>query len=169
MIVAGLFCIIMTHACALDLSTDVASFNVTSNSMSPAFEAGDTVVAEMHVNPNRLKRGDIILMASLKKDGKLWPKRIIAVTGDRIGFHHGRIVLNGEYLDEPYVAQENNLETALKFDVTDERTVPKDHFCVLGDNRDHSYDCKDFGMIHRSHIRGKIVSVQNRRMLSQKN
>jgi signal peptidase I len=65
-------------------------------------------------------------------------KRLIGLPGDRVsGQVGGPIVVNGEPLDEPYLA-EGVTPTDTKFNIT----VPDNSIWVMGDNRHHSADSR---------------------------
>jgi signal peptidase I len=65
-------------------------------------------------------------------------KRLIGLPGDHVsGEVGGPIVVNGEALDEPYLAA-GVTPTEMKFDVT----VPENSIWVMGDNRSHSSDSR---------------------------
>lgn len=65
-------------------------------------------------------------------------KRLIGLPGDHVsGEVGGPIVVNGEPLDEPYLA-EGEAPTNTRFDVT----VPENSIWVMGDNRSHSSDSR---------------------------
>ena len=69
-------------------------------------------------------------------------KRVIAIGGDRVEVSpSGAVSLNGEDIDEPYVAQaclvnQQGMSTCRTLNVT----VPKGSVLVLGDNRRNSWD-----------------------------
>ena len=85
--------------------------------------------------------------------------RVIAVGGDRIKCcdSQGRLVINGEALDESYLPQ-GTATDQIAFNVV----VPADSYFVLGDNRasarDSRYHLSDnSGAIARSDIAGRIL------------
>lgn len=79
-------------------------------------------------------------------------KRVIATSGDVIDIKNGHVYLNGEKLYEPYIKG-----------ITEERyidypiTVGEDQIFVMGDNREHSSDSRNFGLIDVSHLEGKAI------------
>ena len=79
-------------------------------------------------------------------------KRIIGVHGDEIDIRGGKVYLNNEILDEPYVKGET-FQREQSFPMT----VPPGKYLVLGDNREVSKDSRTFGFIERSQIEGKAV------------
>lgn len=79
-------------------------------------------------------------------------KRVIGVAGDRIEIIDGKVYLNGEELDEPYL--DKNVTT--KADNYSDITVPEGYVFVMGDNRSHSTDSRVFGCIPVNKIEGKV-------------
>lgn len=79
-------------------------------------------------------------------------KRVIGTPGDVVDIRDGTVYLNGEPLDEPYakgITEEGSLNLPVK--------VGKHQLFVMGDNREHSFDSRDFGLIDISHVEGKVV------------
>ncbi|MCX7710215.1 MAG: signal peptidase I [Clostridia bacterium] len=79
-------------------------------------------------------------------------KRIIGIPGDCIEIKEGKVYINGEVYEEPYV-QGITLPKDMKLPLT----VPENQYFVLGDNRENSLDSRDIGMITKEHIEGKVV------------
>jgi signal peptidase I len=80
--------------------------------------------------------------------------RLIGLPGDRWREQDGFIYINGKKLDEPYV------DAARRDGFTiPEKTVPKDQFVVLGDNRTSSCDSRRWGTVPRKNLVGKVVKI----------
>lgn len=80
-------------------------------------------------------------------------KRIIGVEGDHIEIKDGKVYRNGEELIEEYLS--DGVETISK--VYTDVIVPKDCVFVMGDNRPHSTDSRDFGCVPISKIESKVA------------
>lgn len=126
---------------------------VQGESMEPNFHGGDQVITtNIHGD---LKYGDVVVIK--RKDDKPIIKRIIATGGQTIDIDYetGDVKVDGEILDEPYINEltHNNLGAELP------ATVPKNHFFVMGDNRNHSGDSRSpsIGMIDERQIFGKVI------------
>jgi signal peptidase I len=105
-------------------------------------------------------RGDLIAFhtppAALARCGAggTFLKRIVGVPGDRVGEDGGRVVVNGEPLDEPYVpASERDARSFPAVAVTE------GNYFVLGDNRSNSCDSRAWGLVPRDSIVGRVVAV----------
>ena len=80
-------------------------------------------------------------------------KRVIGVAGDKISIIQNKLAVNGEILDEPYVANQD----WFTFDV-EEVVVPENCVYVLGDNRDVSLDSRKLGCLSTDDIYGVSLS-----------
>ena len=148
-------CIVMAIiVCVLLFSFFVRLVDVVGISMNPTLEDGDKIiVSNLFYDP---KPGDIIVFR--KDEYRVEPlvKRIIAVEGQTvdIDFDRGIVYVDGEPLDEPYIAE----LTTDPIDFTGEITVPEGCVFVMGDNRNHSTDSRysDIGCVDERCIMGKV-------------
>ena len=87
------------------------------------------------------------------ESGKIsYIKRVIGVAGDHIRITDGKVYLNGEELQENYVA-----EGAVTIsDRYTDLVVPEGYVFVMGDNREHSTDSRSFGCIPVEKIESKV-------------
>ena len=72
--------------------------------------------------------------------------------GDHILIQDGKVFLNGEELEEPYLAE--GVKTYSN-DYTD-ITVPEGYVFAMGDNREYSKDCRSLGCIPIDKIESKV-------------
>jgi len=79
-------------------------------------------------------------------------KRVIGVAGDHIKIEDGKVYLNEQELDEPYLREEIITESNLFTDIT----VPEGYVFVMGDNRPHSTDSRSFGCVPIERIESKV-------------
>ncbi|MGN0483613.1 MAG: signal peptidase I [Lachnospiraceae bacterium] len=127
---------------------------VTGNSMNPGLKDGEYVFA---VPVKEIQRGDIIVTRKNIAYGQSVIKRVIAMEGDtvEIDITTGDVTVNGERLEEPYIAQ----PTAVSGDIDYPFTVPKDCVFLLGDNRNHSIDSRfqEVGCVPMVQVERKIM------------
>jgi signal peptidase I len=81
-------------------------------------------------------------------------KRIVAVGGDRLRIEGGRVVLNGERLDEPYIEPS---EDCVICNLPREIRIPPDHYFMMGDNRGESADSREWGPVPEDSVVGATV------------
>jgi signal peptidase I len=96
------------------------------------------------------KRGDIVVFRYPYNPEKDYVKRVIAVGGDTIEMRLGRVYVNGQLKEEPYVQYPG----FFNMNVT---TVPEGTIFVMGDNRTNSEDSRMFGPVSLSNVKGKAV------------
>lgn len=82
-------------------------------------------------------------------------KRVIALEGEHITISEsGDVYINGEKLDEPYL--EEGLTTRRTGEFYD-LIVPEGYVFAMGDNRNRSMDCREFGCIPLEKVEGKVI------------
>lgn len=112
---------------------------VPSESMEPILTVGDRFIgsriAYLIHDPERF---DIILFPSPDDPERLLVKRIVGMPGEKIEIKGGKVYINSntEPLDESFIKEEMSAEEDKIFH------VPKEHYFVLGDNRNESNDSR---------------------------
>jgi signal peptidase I len=96
--------------------------------------------------PNRY---DIVVLKLPNQGDELLIKRVVGLPGETVEIHGGRVFVNGEPLDEPFVDEETLPGRNGRV------TVPPLHVFVLGDNRNHSNDSRSFGPVPIENIVGR--------------
>lgn len=80
-------------------------------------------------------------------------KRVIGVAGDHIKIENGKVYRNGQELNETYLSEGTTTEGKTFSDIV----VPEGYVFAMGDNRNHSTDCRDFGCIPVEKIESKVA------------
>jgi signal peptidase I len=131
------------------------------------------------------KRGDIVVLYS-PADNKRLVKRVVGLPGDMIQMDNDEIRINGKPIDyEPLdsrisseiPSQEQPYHAFFAEDLGSHKhpvmitplnltvrsfgpvRVPEQHYFVMGDNRDNSFDSRYFGPVERKRIVGEAVAV----------
>jgi len=86
-------------------------------------------------------------------------KRIVGVAGDEVELVENQLFVNGEAIDEPYLAEDAQPPSSCGDADYGPMTVPEDHVMVMGDNRCHSSDGRSFGPIPTDDIVGKAFVI----------
>lgn len=128
---------------------------VDGGSMNPTLSNGDWVAVSSTFTD--YERGDIVIITQPWERNVPIIKRIIAVGGDTvdIDFDKHEVYVNGELIDEPYIAQPTRLEYDVKFPIT----VEDGRVFVMGDNRNDSLDSRSskIGTVDERYIFGKAI------------
>lgn len=81
-------------------------------------------------------------------DHHLWIKRVIGLPGEEVVIKDNHVYLNGEQLEEPYVNETMFTPVEKKW------VIPQGYVFVMGDNRNHSKDSREIGVVPINHILG---------------
>jgi signal peptidase I len=118
------------------------------------FGAPDDVTLPL-LGQRPIERGDVVVFRYPENPDVDFVKRVAGVPGDRIEIVSGQLFVNGEHVEEPYVAEENN---GIRY-FFGPITVPEDGYFMLGDNRDNSRDSRVWGHVPRSLIKGRAFAI----------
>ncbi|MBQ3145095.1 MAG: signal peptidase I [Clostridia bacterium] len=130
---------------------DIITFEAPSKKILSAYEVNfDNPVAVYDYEPKGIFAKFFYYVLETGKDSYI--KRVIGVAGDHIKIEAGKVYLNGEELDEPYLREEIVTESSLFTDII----VPEGYVFAMGDNRPHSTDCRSFGCIPIEKIESKV-------------
>ena len=122
---------------------------VNGFSMENTLGDGDVLVVwQWRYHP---QQGDMVLVDKRNPTDKYLTKRVVAVQGQHVLINADGLHIDGTLQSEPYVK-----ETPWESEPL-ELTVPPGQVFAMGDNRSNSLDCRDFGCIQASLVKGKLV------------
>ncbi len=129
------------------------------NAIIPSASMENTIMTGSRIFGNRLsyvrhdpQRGDIVIFRYPDNEKELFIKRLIGMPGDTLQMTDGIVYINGEPLDEPYLA-------TIPYGDYGPVLVPEDRYFVMGDNRNNSADSRywEHTFVQRGKILGKAV------------
>ncbi|MGH9755903.1 MAG: signal peptidase I [Blastocatellia bacterium] len=123
---------------------------IEGQAMQPSLNHGDKVFMLKQVG--ELHRGDIVVLLYPHDQTKSYIKRIIGLPGETIEIKDGKIYINGNQIEEPYLAPEYASQDTMPGPVA----IPPDNYFVMGDNRKNSSDSRYWGPVPRKLIYGKF-------------
>lgn len=136
----------------LGINAISARVRVDGFSMRPTLEDGEFVlVSKLNYRFGVVERGDIIVFHYPLNPEQELIKRVIGLPADHVIVQNGIVSVNGQVLDEPYIA-------AMPI-YTGEWIVPEGQIFVLGDNRNDSSDSHSWGFLPYENIVGKAVVI----------
>ena len=82
-------------------------------------------------------------------------KRVIALPGEHVQIKDGKVYINGEELEEPYL--QSGVITDVGGTGFSDFVVPENTVFAMGDNRTNSTDCRAFGCIPLEKIESTVA------------
>lgn len=129
-----------------------ARIRVDGASMEPTLESGEfVIVSKLAYMVGRPQVGDVIVFHYPRDPSQEYIKRVIGLPGDQISVRAGKVFINGQPLEENYIAASPVYEYT--------QTVPEDALFVLGDNRNNSSDSHNWGPVPLDYVVGKALFV----------
>lgn len=132
----------------------IVNASVPTGSMENIIMPKDRIVAfRWSYILNSPERGDIVVFKFPDDEEILYVKRVIGVPGDKVEVKDGRVYVNDELLDEPYI-KEPMFEDA-SWPVYN---VPENSYFMMGDNRNYSEDSRywDNTFVQKEKMLGKV-------------
>ena len=143
--------VILVVVCLLVRAFVLVPIQVDGPSMLPNYkDRSVNVVNRLAYLFHEPRRWDVVAIRSEAGEHLMYMKRIVGLPGENVAFHNGRLFINGNQLDEPYVKLRGNWEH-------EPELVGPDRYYVVGDNRDMPWDDHYKGRPKRKLIIGKIL------------
>lgn len=157
------------------------TFYIPSGSMENTLLVGDHLFVnrflygqaptglEEKILPSRdIQRGDIVVFRSPENPSIDVVKRCVGVPGDTVDVQAKQLYINGKAVQDSTYALHTDPISYSELSFSDQgrrrdnfgpETVPPGHYFCMGDNRDHSYDSRFWGMLPRHLIKGRALFI----------
>ena len=136
---------------------------VSGNSMHPTYLDKERVIVEkVSLKFKEIGRGEVVIFQHPQiRERHLLIKRVIGLPGEVFRISGGSVYINGNKLDEPYLApgvQTFELANGVIKENVD-YPIAANSYVLLGDNRAQSTDSRYFGEISKDSIIGRLFLV----------
>lgn len=136
-------------------------FVVSGNSMLPNFHNRDYLIIDrISYRAGSPQRGDVVVLRPPKNSSEFYIKRLIALPGETIKLSQGRVFISNKERPEGFELKESylpaNVPTAGVLRTGFSQTLGSGEYFVLGDNRTGSNDSRNWGVLPRKNIIGKV-------------
>ena len=128
---------VLVVTCTILFKYVLLPIRVDGPSMSPTYrERSVNFINRLAYRNKEPKRGDVVAVRYTGPNMMLM-KRVVALPGETIEFVGGRILINGRFLDEPYL--NNECDWNVK---PEHSTMRDDEYYVVGDNRSMPFELR---------------------------
>lgn len=144
--------VVLVITCLVLFKYVLLPIRVDGPSMLPTYqESSVNFVNRLAYLKREPERGDVVAVR-YSGNSIMLMKRIVAKPGETIEFVDGRILINGRFLDEPY------LKYNCDWNVRPENfQLRDDEYYVVGDNRSMPFEDHKQGIARRERIVGKVL------------
>lgn len=126
---------------------------IPSNSMEPTLVPGDRILTNKLAYASASPvRGDVVVFAYPKDPSHILVKRVLGCEGETIELKDNMVLINGTPIQEPYLKSGD-------YPPFGPEKIPAGNVFVLGDNRNESEDSRDWGLLPKSYILGKVWTI----------
>ncbi len=132
----------------------IQPFVVEGSSMEPNFHNEEYIVIDkISYRFRPPQRGEVVVLHPPIQPDQNYIKRIIGLPGEKISIQDGDVFINGQKIEESYLGTENHKTEPLN--QRESATLGPDEYFVLGDNRSHSSDSREWGKLPKENIEGR--------------
>jgi signal peptidase I len=142
-----------TLACGFQVEDSIP---LQGTAMLPNFKEGQRLKVKRFDRFEKpdVKLGDVVVFLFPDDPSKSYIKRLIGLSGDTVEIREGKVIVNGQELDEPYVDSRLDQSHRSQQPIY----VKPNYYYVLGDNRDNSSDSRIWGLVPERYVYAKVVS-----------
>lgn len=136
----------------------VQPFLVSGASMEPNFHGGDYIlINELSYRFRAPERGEVVVFRYPGDERTFFIKRIIGLPGERVVITDGKLfIYNKEHPQGMLITEKQYLPIDLKTVGEKDVTLSDSEFFVMGDNRDASFDSRQWGPLKKSEVVGSV-------------
>lgn len=152
----------------------IQPYIVDGESMMPNYLNNEYLLAEkISYMLSEPKRGDVVIFRYPKNPSVNYIKRIIGLPGETVTITDNTVSISNAQNPEGFVLHEEYIPSNVKTETPESdslsRILSQNEFFVLGDNRPHSSDSREWGVLPRTNIAGRSwVSIAKLGTLSNK-
>lgn len=129
---------------------------VSGRSMIPTFADGDYIITDKITYRFRQpEKGDIIVLKNPKDESQDFIKRIMATPADTIKIENKSVYVNEVLLNESYLPLDTQTSAGSFLNEGNTVRVGGNQYLVMGDNRNHSSDSREWGGVTKEEIVGR--------------
>ncbi|WP_430603138.1 signal peptidase I [Enterococcus sp. DIV0724b] len=163
------FCFLLVLFLGILFLIKIKTHVVSGQSMMPTLQDNDRLFVMKKVEP---KRYSLITFKPEEKENESYIKRVIGLPGDRIWMDQNTVYLNSQMAVHNLTPQneqklsgtelpDGTLKVRVSWKVAAKlerfSKIPENKFFVLGDNRRHSTDSRELGLIDKNNIEGVVM------------
>lgn len=131
---------------------------VSGNSMLPNFHNGDYIITnKLSLRFGPPERSQVIILQNPRNPNEDFIKRVIALPNEHIKVSEGKVYINNQELQEPYLPSGLKTQGGAFLGENEEITIPDNQYFVMGDNRGGSSDSREWGPIKLNLIIGEAL------------
>lgn len=135
-------------------------FVVEGSSMERSYHNGEYLFVEkVSYKIKTPKRGDTVVFRYPRDTRYNYIKRIVGLPGENIQIKDGNVFINGDQLHEEYIFPGQDTVVDGNKELNYEISLDDDQYFVLGDNRQHSSDSREWGPLDKKYIIGRSTLV----------
>jgi len=138
---------------------------VNGQSMMPNFtDKAFLLTDKLSYQLREVERGEVVVFKAppsepCAEDECEYIKRVIGIPGDTVMVKGGKVYVNGSLLQEDYLPREFVTQPGTFFAEGKPVVISPGEHALFGDNRSHSRDSREFGLIQEKDIVGKAFFV----------
>lgn len=143
----------------------IQPFVVDGDSMTPTFINNEYLIAEKISYDFKIpNRGDVVIFRYPKNPSIIYIKRVIGLPGETVNIKDNKVMVGKtpdgpfQQITESYLA--SDVKTSIYSNEINKEdfklTLKSDEFFVLGDNREHSSDSREWGILPKANIIGRV-------------
>ncbi|MEA1909697.1 MAG: signal peptidase I [Patescibacteria group bacterium] len=135
----------------------IQPFYVSGQSMEPNYHDNEYIIVDqISYRFKQPSRGDVIVFKYPLNKTQSFIKRIIALPGERITVYEGEVKIYNAENPAGFRLNENYLPPSLYTSGTVDTQLREDEFFAMGDNRPYSSDSRQWGILPRNLVVGRV-------------